>query len=157
MTMRGFQSPRSSHCAGWPSPMHESKLRLWTWPFPVPAVSAPHRHKSLVFYAKSCVQWWLVVPGLEMHVKLTVWDFVEMIQALVQRLLHLCLVNRYFLFLTTSSLIKPLVQLSDTRPRWRIPSIPCTNITLNLRVRFHLDEPFNTLSFLLSSRHFLLN
>ena len=33
---------------------------------------------------------------------------------------------------------KPLVPLSDTSLQWWIPSIPCTEIALNLRVRSHL-------------------
>ena len=63
--------------------------------FWVPAESAPYRLKTSVFYAKSCAQWRLVVPVCWMHVGLIFWDFVEMIHTLVQRLLYLCLVNRY--------------------------------------------------------------
>ena len=60
------------------------------------AESAPYKHKASVFYAKSCVQLWLVVPVLWMCDRFLFCDFVEMIQALVQHLLHLCLVDQYF-------------------------------------------------------------
>ena len=82
---------------------------------------------------------------------------VEMINALVQRLLHLCLVDWTFLFLTTSNLLKPFAPFSDTSPQWRILSIPCREITLNWCVGSRLNEPFDALSFLLWSRYYLLH
>ena len=79
-----------------------------------------------------------------------------MIHALFQRRCTCAWSSGPFLFLTTSSLLKPPVPLSDTSLRWRIPSIPCAEITLNLRVGSRLNEPFDALRFLLWSCHFLL-
>ena len=102
----GFQSPRSSHCAGWPTLIHESKLHLWTWPFSgnfrhhlcdwalprqtpciwvhhlvwVPAESEPYRHKTSVFYAKSCVQWWLVVHFWDIVLCYRFWPHISMVK-----------------------------------------------------------------------------
>ena len=119
----------------------------------VPAESAPYRHKASVFYAKSCVQWWLVVPVLWMHVKLI---FCGTLLKWFTHLFNICCTcawstSTFCFWQLTSSLLKHLVPLSDTSPRWRIPSMPCTEIMLNLGVGSSLNEPFDALSFLLWS------